>query len=78
MDEAYGVAFDSNGNIGVVGSEMWPGKTRFDDWQVRDYTPDGKLIWNDSYDGPLHENDKAYSVSFDPFRSLWKYDCWGI
>ena len=61
VDEARGVATDSNDNIIVTGTSKPPGGDR--DYYTIAYNSGGTELWNATYDGG--STDNAYSVAVD-------------
>jgi len=63
-DIAYGLDVDSTGNITVVGYQYTDG-TKYYDWRIMKFYPNGTSIWNYTYNGPGSGTDIAYGLDVD-------------
>lgn len=61
-EEGVGVAFDSNGNVIVIGTVP----NGWNDFYTAKYAAaDGALLWEKQYDGPAHRNDAPTALVVD-------------
>jgi uncharacterized delta-60 repeat protein len=64
MDMPADMLVDDLGNIIVAGYSETSSAGR--DMLVQMYSPDGDLIWMNSYDGPSSDDDEAMNLALDP------------
>lgn len=62
-DYAHAIEIDNSGNVFVTGLSHGIGHDY--DYATIKYGPDGTQLWVQRYDGPVHEDDAAYSLSVD-------------
>jgi hypothetical protein len=62
-DEASGIAVDNAGNVYVTGWSYVPGSSY--DYATVKYAPDGNLLWEMRYNGPMNGSDYAHAIAVD-------------
>ena len=82
---ASAMALDNQGNVYVAGT-FGDGPT-WDDYGVVKYSPEGRLLWASTYNGPASGHDYASAITVDPQGNVyvtgsskgaggeWDYDC---
>lgn len=67
--QATALAFDTAGNLIVVGFVQV--QNRDVDFLILKISPDGRLLWKDTYDGPAHDVDRATHVQVDAAGNVY-------
>ena len=62
-DSASAIAVDGNGNVYVTG-HSYGGSSGYD-YATLKYDPDGKLLWENRYNGPGNGDDSASAIAVD-------------
>ena len=68
-DAASALALDPDGNIVLTGYSRGEGTGR--DIVLLKYAPDGSLIWETRYDGPVKGEDRPVSMVLDPGGNIY-------
>ena len=69
VDEAHGVAIDSQGNIYVSGTAFYSGAGW--DWLTVKYSPDGTLLWSRRYNGTGNGEDQFIGLVLDSSDNVY-------
>ena len=67
---ANALAVDDEGNTIIAGS-AWAGNDRGQDYTLLKYDPDGNLLWEQLYDGPVTGGDEAKSLALDSEGNIY-------
>ena len=67
---------DGNGNVYVTGGS--DGGSSGYDYATLKYDPDGKLLWENRYNGPTNGQDYATAIALDGNGNVYVSGLWGV